>query len=923
MFTEPHWLLLLFPGLWAVFRLRMRSRKILLLRVVTVVLVILALAGMQLRLPGREGMLIVVADRSLSMPSDADSRISETLSLLRREMPENGRLGVLSFAAEARVDMPPGRGSFSGFSGGINPEASNLHEAMDRALSLVPGDLSARMIVLSDGLWSGKDPTQAAFRAAARGVPVDYRLLSRDTANDLAISRFEVPGLLEPGETFMIGAEVYAPVEQEARVELICSGRLIASVTRQLRRGNNSLTFRHSAGEAAVLKYQLKVTGSYGKDPLPENNQAAAIAEVRGRMPLLLVSENMQNPLAELLKSRAQRVEVVNPVDVNWSLEFLAGYSAVILENVSANRIGMHGMQVLSAWVRHLGGGLMLTGGRNSYGNGGYYQSVLEPILPVSLELRSEHRKLALALVLVLDRSGSMAAPAQGDRTKMDLANIAAANTIDLLSPLDEFGLLAVDTLPHVITPLQSLTDKEAVRNKVLRVESMGGGIYVEEGLSKACEMLLQSKAKTRHIILFADAADSEKPGQYWVLLEKAGQAGITCSVIGLGRETDSDANLLKKIATEGKGRIFFTNDPGELPRLFTQDTFVAARSTFIEEPTDIATTEAISAFIGKPLPIRSRLGAYNLCYARPETQVPLQTLDENSAPLAAGWQQGLGRVICYMGVIDSTLGQPFLSSTPAAEILTGLCLWTAADERQSIENLPVTQHLRNGQWQAVLHLDPEREREIFRDNPHVTVMRSFADREPVSEKLTMNWETADSLSASLQLRGNETIVAMVDAGVNRRLRLYPVCLPYSQEYQPQQLEAGAEALKEIAAVTGGVELIDLSQAWKSMPATVQFRNISDWLLFFALLLLFLEIAERRTALLSILLGRLSRRQGEIAPVAKNVGEKIAWHPVSEAKTTTPAEAPLEPQTGVDKPQSGFAGALKQAKKQAGKRTGN
>jgi hypothetical protein len=924
MFTEPHWLLLLFPGLWAVFALRMRSRKIMALRILIVILVILALAGMQLRLPGREGMLIVVADRSLSMPADADTRISETLSLLRHQMPGNARLGVLSFADEVRVDMPPGRGSFSGFSSTINPEASNLSEAIERALSLVPGDLAARLIILSDGLWSGKDPVPAAFKAAARGVPVDYRLLSRDTVNDLAVSRFELPGLLEPGENFMIAAEIHAPVEQSVTIELLCAGQTIASVSRQLRRGNNSVTFRHSAGEASVLKYQLRVAGSHGKDPVPENNVAAALAEVRGRMLMLLVSENPDTPLARLLKSQNQRVEVVNPIDISWSLEYLAGYSAVIIENVSANRLGLHGMQVLSAWVRHLGGGLLLTGGRNSYGNGGYYQSVLEPILPVSLELRSEHRKLALALVLVLDRSGSMAAPAQGDRTKMDLANIAAANTIDLLSPLDEFGLLAVDTEPHVITDLQPLTNKAAVRNKVLRVESMGGGIFVEAGLSKACEMLLQSKAKARHIILFADATDSEQPGQYWVLLDKAGKAGITCSVIGLGRETDSDANLLKKIAAEGKGRIFFTNDPGELPRLFTQDTFVAARSTFLDEPTGVETTDALAAFTGKPLPLSSRVGAYNLCYARPEAQIAMKTTDENSAPMIAGWQQGLGRVACYMGVIDDALGQPFLSSAGASEILVGLSLWTAADDRQSIDNMPVTQTIVNGQWQAVLHLDPEREREIFRENPQITVLRSFAGQEPVTENLTMNWDTADSLSASLQLRGNETLVSMVEAGNNRRLRLYPVCLPYSQEYRPQHLEAGSQALREIAAITGGVELIDLSQAWQSMPSTVQFRNISDWLLLFALLLMFLEIAERRTALLSILLGRLQRQKKEPAPAvaATAAGEKIAWRPLSGHDKTTPVEAQNEPQTDVVKPESEFAGALKKAKKQADRRTG-
>lgn len=922
MFTEPHWLLLLFPGLWAVFALRMRSRKIMALRILTVVLVILALAGMQLRLPGREGMLVVVADRSLSMPADSDSRISETLSLLRRQMPGNAKLGVLSFADEVRVDMPPGRGSFSGFSSTINPEASNLSEAVERALSLIPGDLAARIIVVSDGLWSGKDPIPAAFKAAARGVPIDYRELGRDTANDLAVSRFEVPGLLEPGENFMIAAEIFAPVEQTAAIELLCAGQTIASVSRRLRRGNNSVTFRHSSGEASVLKYHLRVTGSHGKDPVPENNIAGALAEVRGRMPLLLVSENPDSPLAGLLKRQQQRVELISPVEIRWSLEFLAGYSAVIIEDVSANRLGMHGMQVLAAWVKHLGGGLLLTGGRNSYGNGGYYQSVLEPILPVSLELRSEHRKLALALVLALDRSGSMAAPAQGDRTKMDLANIAAANTIDLLSPLDEFGLLAVDTEPHVITDLQPLTNKEAVRNKVLRVESMGGGIYVEVGLSKACEMLMQSKAKTRHIILFADASDSEQPGQYWVLLDKAGKAGITCSVIGLGRENDSDANLLKKIAAEGKGRIFFTNDPGELPRLFTQDTFVAARSTFLDEVTAVATTDAISVFVGKPLPVSSQVGAYNLCYARPEAQVAMKTLDENSAPMIAGWQQGLGRVACYMGVVDDTLGQPFLRSAQASEILVGLCLWAAADDRQSIENMPVTQSMQNGQWQATLHLDPEREREIFKENPQVTVLRSFAGNEPVSEQLTMNWETADSLSASLQLRGNETVVSMVEAGGNRRLRLYPVCLPYSQEYRPRHLDSGSQALREIAAITGGVELIDLSQAWQSMPSTVQFRSISDWLLLMALLLMFLEIAERRTALVSLLLARLQRQSKEPATAVAATGEKTVWRPLSQAEKTTPVEAQSEPQTDVVKSEPGFTGALKQAKKQADRRTG-
>ena len=93
-----------------------------------------------------------------------------------------------------------------------------------------------------------------------------------------------------------------------------------------------------------------------------------------------------------------------------------------------------------------------------------------------------------------------------------------------------------------------------------------------------ASQMLMKATAGTRHIILFADAADSEQPGRYKDLLAETDKAGITVSVIGLGTERDKDADLLKDIAKRGKGRVFFSDNPNELPRLFAQDTFVVAQ---------------------------------------------------------------------------------------------------------------------------------------------------------------------------------------------------------------------------------------------------------------------------------------------------------------------------------------------------------
>ena len=44
--------------------------------------------------------------------------------------------------------------------------------------------------------------------------------------------------------------------------------------------------------------------------------------------------------------------------------------------------------------------------------------------------------------------------------------------------------------------------------------EAMGGGIFVYSGLLSAARMLQDATAGTRHILLFADAADAEEPGE-------------------------------------------------------------------------------------------------------------------------------------------------------------------------------------------------------------------------------------------------------------------------------------------------------------------------------------------------------------------------------------------------------------------------
>jgi len=162
-------------------------------------------------------------------------------------------------------------------------------------------------------------------------------------------------------------------------------------------------------------------------------------------------------------------------------------------------------MESLAAWVEQTGTGLAMTGGQKSYGPGGYFKSPLERVMPISMEMRREHRKLSVAVVVALDRSGSMSMPAGGGRIKMDLADLGTVSVLDLLSDMDEIGVFAVDTTPHEIVPLDTVDKNRSYRGKILSIGSEGGGIYIYEALVASANMIQSAKAQTKHIILFSE----------------------------------------------------------------------------------------------------------------------------------------------------------------------------------------------------------------------------------------------------------------------------------------------------------------------------------------------------------------------------------------------------------------------------------
>ena len=617
----------------------------LILRALIIVLLICSLAGIQYLTSGGELAVIFLADISDSISKeglkDAQSYIDSAM-----DSQNNHQIGVMAFTEEARVvrdfqsrsDEPLDLGGIKGDWLETDEKAgaaTNLAQAIKTAWGIFPADANKRIVLISDGVETRGDVLRAGLRGKAFGIQIDTVPIYPSDEPEVMIERIDAPMQVKQGEPFHLEVFVHSNREDFAEIRLHKNKFEVAKQTVRLEVGENRIRFSQTATESGMMTYDAICAAT--QDTRYDNNHALGIVVASGKPKVLLIDENESQAryLARVLEDAEIQVNVRNGLGVPSELSDLQNYDLIIFSDVPANRLNQKQMELVRTYVQDLGGGFMMLGSENSFGLGGYYKTPIEEVLPVRTDTEKKKETPSIAMVLVIDKSGSM------DGIKIELAKEAARATVELLGKRDKIGIIAFDGSPHWIADVQTTTDNFYVSDQIGSL-SAGGGTNLYPALQQAYLALIETAAKLKHILVLSDGHSQQ--GDWYGIVNSMRAERMTVSAVGIGG--GADMKLLSNIANWGGGREYFTQDPYNIPQIFAKETVTASKSAIIDEPFIPQIIKFTQILQGIDLELVPFLLGYVSTQPKPTAEVFL--VSDRGDPLLASWQYGLGKSVAF-----------------------------------------------------------------------------------------------------------------------------------------------------------------------------------------------------------------------------------------------------------------------------------
>jgi uncharacterized membrane protein len=831
-FQRP-WLLALIPVIWLILFFLFRRDKLgfkwwvsFALRSLAIIVFITILAGIRFLGKSPDKCRLYLIDNSGSVYLNRMELLDAIQKDIKSLKPSD-KFGIIVFGADASVEVLPASPAdfkpIQEFSSSINKNNTDISKAIKTAMEIFPLGYQKEITLVSDGLETTGRTFDMIPLLRNEGITINTFPVGANNLADIAIKYFSLPKFIEAGKPLSGYVILESLSHADVDLYLYESGKLINQWKKiSLNAGEQfKIGFEVAPSENPVNEYEITAVTNSFKELCTVNNTSRAIS-IRTAKPAILYSAG-QNSLGGV--ERIIRANQTFRIDSKKSLDNLQLYDALILDNISKNELPDKALDDIKSFVEN-GGGLLILGGKQSYALGGYINTVLEEISPVWVSPPDN-----IGLVVILDRSGSMAETVNRDTSKWQIARKALSETMNLLSTKDEYEVIAFNDKYNVIQPMQ-LFNKASLSegdSKLGKIGPDGSTVILSPIKLQAIQSLAKTKSGRKHIILISDGTSTtgETAEEAAKLGEELAKQGITISVLATGDQVDE--KFLKSLCRDEKnGKFYRITDFMKLTDFLKEDLVyhkeLYSEGKFKSESKDNSFSSALPDIAG-----------YNRVSAKKRAKVIVAI--SNNMPLLTEWYFGKGKVIAFA----SELGKSWMN-----DWLT----WLKLGEF----------------WQFVLEkVIPQREKEgdftanaYFNDNQNVRVQIKSLKRdynlklsaEVIKENKVILTQALSQFYPAVYetdipgLSEGTYLISIYNMAEGKAfIKTIPFVIPYSAEWN--RFGVNIPLLSVLAGKTGGEMLKTLPEVeldTKTSSEARSFRDKDALLVLIALGLLLLDL---------------------------------------------------------------------------------
>jgi uncharacterized membrane protein len=790
---------LLVPAIWFVLRRFWAqgissNQKIMVggLRSFLIVILGLALSDPQLMRYSERVNLIFCLDVSASIPREQKLAAEAFIEKAAAEKKSEDQTGVIVFGKHPSVEISLKK-DFDPLiiRSAVNSNYTNIYSALRLAIGKLTQRGTNKIVLFSDGNENLQRSRDMAYLASSLRIEIyPVPLTSWFGKNEAFIKALQTPPEVALETPFEIRLLVISSMENQGQLVLVRDDKILVRQSVHLQTGMNLLTFGDKLTEPGLYLYKAILNSS--EDTFFQNNEGLSFTRATHKSGILYLTDESGGSqyMVQALKVQGLDIDQKRISDVGGSLHGFINYNAIILDNISARSISFSTMEQIEKYVNDMGGGLIMIGGDKSFGAGHYKKTPVENALPVYMDVPTDIQLSELVLIFIVDKSSSMATT-YNNKTKLEMAKIAAFSAVQMLNPVDNVGVVTFDTEFNWIVPLTKAMKRQMIADKLSQVLE-GGGTDLYPAIEDAFRVLNQVQSKRKHIIILSDGETEE--ADFKPLVQSMSKSGISISTVAIG--TGSHVALMESIAEWGKGRAYYTDDPGSIPKIFTGETKMITKKVITEkiaQPFIRIPHEMLQGIEHVDLPL---IYGQVVTYPKPAAGVLIET---SQGPLLAAWQYGLGRSIAFTSDLSNRWGKDWLLWDHYGRFTSQMVKWVQRKEARQSFLAAIDREGEKGIFTVDVTSDQNRFANYLDLNVHILL--------PSGQKQTVSLDQiapgryrcafpAEEIGAYFfSIFGNESLSAAIP-------RVFGFGIPYTEEFN--NTDVNMQLLADLASTTNG-----------------------------------------------------------------------------------------------------------------------